>query len=398
MESLEGSEVDREIGLHEQPYGVLVVEVVRGSGLQLQKEEQHIAATNDTSLFIAAVVMVLGYLGLGVLWYVLMEEHCTTPVEGRPALCGGLGVDCSAGLTEATCDAITGCHYAAAIESVLHSCSSWTAVDALYFTVVTFTTIGYGDFTPTRPISKVFTALFALTGVALIGGALGIVAGYIIEKLNIEMKARLREAKEAEVLTGVNRHNTTDVDYQTTNQLGINRVRAEGRCARKNCLSFLSHFPHLCHMKALICQGRLGTNVRNVHSKHERPLFLRRAAIDNGLQLAVVIGIGVALFYGFGPDGMTGSDLVYAAVITGETNAPFPSLFSFLSSQLSCGNRIVRCFAKTGLGLMRTKQEKLNEMDGVGVCFTQHVRSGTATSASRRRPAAASARSTRCSP
>jgi hypothetical protein len=242
MESLDGSEVDREIGLHEQPYGVLVVEVVRGSGLQLQKEEQHIAATNDTSLFIAAVVMVLGYLGLGVLWYVLMEEHCTTPVEGRPALCGGLGVDCSAGLTEATCDAITGCHYAAAIESVLHSCSSWTAVDALYFTVVTFTTIGYGDFTPTRPISKVFTALFALTGVALIGGALGIVAGYIIEKLNIEMKARLKEAKEAEVLTGVNRHNTTDVDYQTTNQLGVNRVRAEGRCAQKLSLFSLS-FP-----------------------------------------------------------------------------------------------------------------------------------------------------------
>ncbi len=43
----------------------------------------------------------------------------------------------------------------------------WSYIDALYFSVMTMSTIGYGDFTPTTPITKLFTIMFSFisTGV-----------------------------------------------------------------------------------------------------------------------------------------------------------------------------------------------------------------------------------------
>jgi voltage-gated potassium channel len=44
----------------------------------------------------------------------------------------------------------------------------WSLVDALYFTVITLTTIGYGDLHPTTAISKLFTVVFVIGGVGFI--------------------------------------------------------------------------------------------------------------------------------------------------------------------------------------------------------------------------------------
>jgi voltage-gated potassium channel Kch len=41
-------------------------------------------------------------------------------------------------------------------------------VDAFYFSVVTLTTIGYGDFAPETDAGKLFTALYALVGVGIL--------------------------------------------------------------------------------------------------------------------------------------------------------------------------------------------------------------------------------------
>ncbi len=40
----------------------------------------------------------------------------------------------------------------------------WAWYDALYFTVITLTTVGYGDLTPTTPLSKLFTVVYILLG------------------------------------------------------------------------------------------------------------------------------------------------------------------------------------------------------------------------------------------
>ncbi len=36
----------------------------------------------------------------------------------------------------------------------------WSVIDALYFSVMTMSTVGYGDLTPTTDMSKVFTIIY----------------------------------------------------------------------------------------------------------------------------------------------------------------------------------------------------------------------------------------------
>ncbi|KAL6868353.1 hypothetical protein ACP4OV_015198 [Aristida adscensionis] len=56
------------------------------------------------------------------------------------------------------------------------------AVDALYFCVVTMTTVGYGDLVPASDAAKLLACAFAFAGVALVGASLSKAADYLVEK------------------------------------------------------------------------------------------------------------------------------------------------------------------------------------------------------------------------
>ncbi len=52
--------------------------------------------------------------------------------------------------------------------AVFHFLEGWRWIDALYFCVITLTTIGYGDFAPVTDAGKIFNMIYVLIGLGLI--------------------------------------------------------------------------------------------------------------------------------------------------------------------------------------------------------------------------------------
>jgi voltage-gated potassium channel Kch len=53
-------------------------------------------------------------------------------------------------------------------------------LNALYFSVTTLTTVGYGDFSPQTAAGKLFTVVYVLVGVGLLLAFLGRLAGQVV--------------------------------------------------------------------------------------------------------------------------------------------------------------------------------------------------------------------------
>jgi voltage-gated potassium channel len=74
--------------------------------------------------------------------------------------------------------------------------SDYSWVDAFYMTVITITTVGFGEVQPLDPETKIFTILLILTSVVIVGYALTIITEYIISKNVIsELKHKKMQKK-----------------------------------------------------------------------------------------------------------------------------------------------------------------------------------------------------------
>lgn len=51
---------------------------------------------------------------------------------------------------------------------VYHWLEGWNYLDALYFSVISLATIGYGDFVPTTPVSRAFTIVYVINGIVIL--------------------------------------------------------------------------------------------------------------------------------------------------------------------------------------------------------------------------------------
>ena len=68
----------------------------------------------------------------------------------------------------------------------------WSILDSLYFSVITLTTVGYGDFSPQTTPGKIFTMIYVLVGLGLISGFVYLLADRtgIIKKSDDEEAAK----------------------------------------------------------------------------------------------------------------------------------------------------------------------------------------------------------------
>ena len=53
---------------------------------------------------------------------------------------------------------------------------NWSILDSFYFSIVTLTTVGYGDISPTTSAGKIFTIFYILSGLAIITASISVLS------------------------------------------------------------------------------------------------------------------------------------------------------------------------------------------------------------------------------
>lgn len=58
----------------------------------------------------------------------------------------------------------------------------WSIIDLLYFSVMTMSTIGYGDYVPTTTLSKLFTIVFSILSIGFFAAVITKVVSIVLER------------------------------------------------------------------------------------------------------------------------------------------------------------------------------------------------------------------------
>ncbi|HII02035.1 TPA: two pore domain potassium channel family protein [Methanosarcinaceae archaeon] len=79
-----------------------------------------------------------------------------------------------------------------------HNVEGWTWLDSLYFTVVTLTTVGYGDFSPETDLGKAFTMVYIFVGLGILYGFATILGKEIVSHRLEKVGKAVQKADESE--------------------------------------------------------------------------------------------------------------------------------------------------------------------------------------------------------
>ncbi len=79
---------------------------------------------------------------------------------------------------------------------VFRALEGWSLLDSLYFCVVTLATIGYGDLTPTTDAAKLFSIIYIIVGVGILGVFISTVSRASMQR-TLERRERRAAARTA---------------------------------------------------------------------------------------------------------------------------------------------------------------------------------------------------------
>lgn len=91
---------------------------------------------------------------------------------------------------------------------IFHTIEGWSFVDSFYFSGMTITTIGYGDFVPTSDFSKIITVGYSILGISgMFFVGIGIFGAYFKDRQHaLERRFRIRYAKQAAIEPAKTKH------------------------------------------------------------------------------------------------------------------------------------------------------------------------------------------------
>ena len=77
----------------------------------------------------------------------------------------------------------------------------WTFFESLYATIITLTTVGYGDLSPTTTGGRIFSIFFTLAAIGIAGYAISTVAAFVIEReekriRRLSLKRRMKQIND----------------------------------------------------------------------------------------------------------------------------------------------------------------------------------------------------------
>lgn len=134
-------------------------------------------------------------------------------------------------------------------------------MQGIYFSIITFLTVGFGDFYPTRTATRIVLFPFALVGIAQLGSLIGMIVAFVssrIEAQTFERKARFEIEREEAAKTAAGE---SDFEAEIRFLYQLHQVEDRWRLARD--LSYnLSAFLIFWVIGALIFSQ---TEVSNYH-------------------------------------------------------------------------------------------------------------------------------------
>lgn len=80
--------------------------------------------------------------------------------------------------------------------ALFHYLEGWNLLDSLYFSVVSLTTVGYGDFTPTSDWGRAWAIIYILMGIGILSSFIGMVVRKRRERIRAKSNESLLDMRD----------------------------------------------------------------------------------------------------------------------------------------------------------------------------------------------------------